>query len=195
MPFPFPVSRLVAEYQAKRRFFPEPPRALVVPDSAREAWALETLAVNIEELGQGETEGNNRGEAIRKYCAPHSDGLLWCAAIQGWGLATAAQRLDIPMLVKRSFSAKVQAENIAAIGHRFDDWRAALPGDFLLFGRPGGHHLTILERIELVDLSPCSADSAHLVEGNHCPTVVRNERRPDAKGSRFLWGASVRRAP
>lgn len=181
-----PFDRLLLEWRAARARFPEPPQLPAPEPDVRDLWALATLDAAIGEIGRGELPGkNNLGPDVARYCHPHGDGFMWCSGFAGWCIGRAAARLEIPMLVKKSLTAKTLAANIAAVGHRFDDWRLAKPGDFWVFHRGvSGGHIVCVEGID--------ADLGHAVEGNHGPLVCRNIRQPDLNKERFAFGASLR---
>ncbi len=136
-----------------------PPVALVSL-SAAERLARTALAVAIEELGKGETEGNNRGADIRRYLAGFvdskgrqvRDGGAWCGAFASFAYRTAGERSRLVVPFELHTGAKRLGRNMGAAGRLFTDPDDAQPGDLILFhrGPPGDWrgHVGIVERVE-----------------------------------------------
>lgn len=78
----------------------------------------------LAEVGNGETLGNNRGEAIYRYRRGDLTGLPWdiagpwCASFVSYCLAMAAVDLKVDLPFETSRSAKTLTENVAERGRR-----------------------------------------------------------------------------
>jgi hypothetical protein len=129
-----------------------------VEPTAGPALSLSEMAaqVAIEEIGQEETEGQNRGPAIRKYAHPDKDGGSWCAYLVGYCYEEAARRLGVPLPFRRSGGAKRLARNVAAVGFRAENLSGLQPGDLICWdrGEPGswqGHVAIAVSETEIVE--------------------------------------------
>lgn len=121
-----------------------------------------------EEIGNGETHGNNRGPDIDRYAAacgwgPDS-GIAWCAAFAFYCYAQACTRLGRFRRVNGHVGARRLAENILAAGGTkvFEPQ----PGDLVLLerGSPGGSaHVRLVTDV--------AAAHYGAIEGNSGPHV------------------------
>lgn len=193
----WPIGHLAEAWQVSRadRLFPEPKpgavHALDVPlvpvHDAFDMLARAALEVAIDEIGHGETEGNNRGEWIRQYCAPSSDGYEWCAAFVGFCYQRASDNEKVPLPFKRSLGAKRLGLNVAAVGRKFTSAVQARPGDLVVWDRgvAGSYqgHVGILERVHDVGM-------VQTIEGNSGANVRR--RHHAIATERLAFFASIR---
>lgn len=193
-----PIAALVDAWhvsRADRKFSdPEPgaEHAVSIPQPAGTAFdilANGAVEIAIGEIGHGETEGNNRGEWIRCYCAPATDGHEWCAAFAGWCYEQASRRHAIPLPFKRSLGAKRLGKNVGAVGKLWttNDASKARPGDLIVWHRGAAGswsgHVGIIERIY-------DEHTICVIEGNSGAVVRR--RHHSTKMERIAMFASVR---
>lgn len=137
--------------------------------------AVRALEIARSELGNGETEGNNRGEDIDRYREKGRVGGVggagsWCAAFVSYCYCRAAKELEIELPWKPSAGAKLLARRIAAAAPRsivvpepgcIVCWhRGTLPIDWR-------GHIGICERYDI------RSDSLWTIEGNKGPQVTQ----------------------
>lgn len=185
-PAPLPVA-VLGEVGLVR---PDAQTAILVPPSRLDALARLAAEIAAGEIGHGETEGNNRGEWIRTYCAPAGDGHEWCAAFAGWAYQRAAEQLALPLPFARSLGAKRLGKNAAQVGRRFPDAREARAGDLVIWDRGAAGswsgHVGMVERV-------LDEHAIVTIEGNSGVNVRR--RQHDLSRERFAFFASIRVAP
>lgn len=145
--------------------------AAMISLSDNELLARAVLEVAIEEIGQGEAEGNNRGPAIRRYLLgfldarkrQRADGGAWCAAFASYCLREGARRRGIELPVVLHTGAKRLGRNVGAVGRLFTDPEEASPGDFAIWHRGAPDdwtgHIGIVERVD-------SDGRIHTIQGN-----------------------------
>lgn len=129
------------------------------------------LTIAREELGKGETEGQNLGPDIDRYAAacgwPPGRGIAWCAAFASYCYVEACRRLRWSRYDVAHVGARKLAERVvAAGGERID---LPEPGCLVLLerGGPGGSaHVRICEAFD----GDGTYDS---IEGNSGPRVRR----------------------
>lgn len=111
-----------------------PALAPVAPPQSR--FGSAALAVLFDELGNGETVGDNVGPDLDRYRTDLQGRLgppgAWCAAIVSYGLEHGAHNLRERCPVKRSHSAKTLFERCLVVGSRV---ALPLPGDIACWHR------------------------------------------------------------
>jgi hypothetical protein len=184
----FPTVVPVAALVARMADQPEP-YFNEVPAVVHDKLATIALTYAVSCIGQGETEGNNRGPFIRDVCHPAKDGNNWCAAFAGYCYDGAAQQLRIDLPFARSLGAKRLGANVAAVGRKFTDPAEARPGDLMVFhrGAQGSWmgHVGLVEEVRVGYVAT--------IEGNSAPKVMRRMRRIGEERDRFNFFASLRR--
>jgi hypothetical protein len=151
---------------------------LEVPDTAMSLSEIASL-VAIEEIGQEETEGQNRGPAIRRYAHPDRDGGSWCAYFVGYCYEEASRRLGVSLPFRRSGGAKRLTRNVGAVGWESRSLDAVGPGTLVCWDRgdPGSWHGHVA----------IAVNETEIVEGNVGPNgTVRRRTLTEADRSR-LW--------
>lgn len=110
--------------------------------------AIRALRIARAEMGQGETEGNNAGPAVRKY-RKDSTAAAWCAAFLSWCFEQACEELGLEMPFKRSHGAKRLYKNVWKAGSKHDTPQV---GDLVCWdrGKLGSWHghVGIVSRVE-----------------------------------------------
>lgn len=177
-------KRFFEELEAKRcdPLFDPPPPFPHPPDDT-ERLIEKAIDVAENEIGHGEEGGDNKGPDIARYCAPMGDRYLWCAAYAGYCYETSAKLLNLAMPFKRSLGARQLGLNMAAVGRKFTDINEARPGDLIVFGRPGGHHVAMFKEFKnglITSLDGNSGPKVRFVERDiktHPPKFIASLRR------------------
>lgn len=145
-----------------------------------------TLAVAIEELGNGEEGGNNSGPHVARYKGivddgdPDDDG-AWCASFLSYCTSVAADRLGVDMPIKKTGGAKRLHKTVGEAGSFVS---AAKPGDIVCWdrGKKGSWqgHVGIVEKVENGVL--------HTVEGNvgRFPSTVQRFKHDLSMQTRLI---------
>lgn len=177
---------------------------------------LRTLAVEraVANLGYGETEGNNRGRFIEeiggKYLSEEDPD--WCALFAGhnyrraYAIALLGKAALAPFDMPRGWlyrsaptigrpdgvpepGALRLVTALGKVGCHFTDPMLASFGDLVLWKRPGGHHVAIIEFVDDDNL-------IHTIEGNvgRYPAKVKRLTHDVTKEPHFRRFASLRTA-
>jgi hypothetical protein len=134
---------------------------------------ITTLAVAVEEIGNGETDGNNSGPHVARYKGipdddDSDDDGSWCANFISYCAHMAASRLGVNLPFKKSGGAKRLLKNVSEAGSLVAVPR---PGDLVCWdrGKRGSWqgHIGIVEKVENGIL--------YTIEGNvgRFPSVVK----------------------
>lgn len=123
-------------------------------DIAPSRLGVTVLAVAIEEIGNGETDGNNSGPHVARYKGiiddgdPDDDG-AWCASFISYCSAVAADRLGVDLPFKKTGGAKRLYKNVGKAGIYS---KSPKKGDIVCWDRgdPGSWqgHVGIVEKVE-----------------------------------------------
>lgn len=144
-------------------------------DRPGEAIMLGALSLNLAEIGQGETHGNNRGPRIDFYRETDGTGIgpggsgAWCATLQSSSLVRSAGDLDLELACRTSRGAKNLGDYVGQAG-RF----LSIPevGCFVVWHRGIGRQGHIGQCVSY-DLA---TDTLVCVEGNKLEPRPRRSR-------------------
>ena len=154
-------------------------------DISQSRLGIATLAVAIQEIGNGETDGNNSGPHVARYKGiaddgdPDDDG-AWCASFLSYCASVGADNLGIDLPFKKSGGAKRLYKLIGKAGSFVTTPR---PGDVVCWdrGNPGSWqgHIGIVEKVENGIL--------HTVEGNvgRFPSTVQRFKHDLSRQTRL----------
>jgi len=94
------------------------------------------LEIASGEIGEGETESDNRGEAITRYRGGVDSSGAWCAAFVGWCIEQACEKLGAGCVIPqpRTFGAKKLFRQIAKVG-KVIPLNKLRPGDIVCLHR------------------------------------------------------------
>ena len=122
-----------------------PPEPLPGPTTL---YAAAVLKVATQNIGRGESLGNNSGPDLDAYRKGGAGG-AWCAAFVSHCLEHGAKGVEMPCPVTRSHRAKKLFKNALAVGTRVERPR---PGDVVLWHRgakgAATGHIGIVSRVE-----------------------------------------------
>ena len=134
-----------------------------------------TLSVAIEELGNGEEDGNNSGPHVARYKGivddgdPDDDG-AWCASFLSYCAGVAADRLGIDLPFKKTGGAKRLLRSVSEAGMLV---KTPAPGDIVCWDRGAvgswQGHVGIVEKVQNGML--------HTIEGNSGRFPAKVKRR------------------
>lgn len=169
--------------------------------------AIRALYVMRKFIGQGETEGNNRGSFIHYTLEGHklsSPAPAWCALTCRRAYVLAYEGMFSPVLsvnnpgppawLYRDHARRIPepgalrlVAGMGQAGRKFKDPKQAKPGDLGLMKRPDGHHVYMVEHVD--------GNVVHSIEGNvgKFPAKVKRMTRDVLNDVAFVTFASLRK--
>ena len=93
------------------------------------------LVIAQQEIGKGETMGNNQGRDVWKYTRNRKSKGPWCAAFVIWCIEEAAKHYAVPCPIERTHGARRLYKRIGKFGQFIDKEEMPEPGDIVCWWR------------------------------------------------------------
>ncbi len=150
---------------------------MAAPDALRE----HALEIALRELGNGESEGNNRGEDVDRFRRVGGVGGVggngaWCAAFVSYCYRLAAAELHIALPFETSSGAKRLVKNIVRGGGKAIQplpWNMAAARGAVICWHRGLGPLDWRGHVGIVQAYNGATDTLDVIEGNHGALVAR----------------------